>query len=106
MEQPPRYVAQGESSKVCFLRQAIYRFKQSPCACFSKYSCLLSTFGFTSRTTYPTMITKKTKGGSLFLLSMWMIFFGLVVMTLVFMLPRLIYRSNLVFMTWVVPNTF
>ena len=27
MEQPPGYVAQGESSKVCFLRKAIYGLK-------------------------------------------------------------------------------
>ena len=30
MEQPLEYVAQGESSKVYFLRRAIYRLKQSP----------------------------------------------------------------------------
>ena len=63
MEQPPRYVAQGESSKVCFLRRAIYGLKQSPRACFAKFSGLLSAFGFTSCVADPTVLTKKTKGG-------------------------------------------
>ena len=37
MEQPPGYVAQGESSKVCRLRKAIYGLKQSPRAWFVKF---------------------------------------------------------------------
>ena len=63
MEQPPGYVAQGESSKVCFLRKAIYGLKQSPRAWFAKFSGLLSAFGFTSCAADPTVLTKKTKGG-------------------------------------------
>ena len=63
MEQPPGYVAQGESSKVCFQRRAIYGLKQSPRAWFDKLSGLLSAFGFTSCATDLTVITKKTKGG-------------------------------------------
>ena len=63
MEQPPRYVAQGESSKVCFLRRAIYELKQSPSAWFSMFSGLLSTLGFTSCAAYPTVLTKKITGG-------------------------------------------
>ena len=35
MEQPSGYVAQGESSKVCFLRRATYRLKHSPRAWFA-----------------------------------------------------------------------
>ena len=38
MEQPHRYVAQGESSKVCFLRRAIYGLKHSPRAWFAKFN--------------------------------------------------------------------
>ena len=63
MEQPHGYVAQGESSKVCFLRRAIYGLKQSPCTWFAKFSGLLSAFGFTSCAVDPTVLTKKTKGG-------------------------------------------
>ena len=33
MEQPPGFVAQGESGKVCRLHKAIYGLKQSPRAC-------------------------------------------------------------------------
>ena len=63
MEQPRGYASQGESSKVCFLRRAIYRLKQSLFALFAKFNGLLSTFGFTSCATDPTVLTKKTKGG-------------------------------------------
>ena len=63
MEQPPRYVAQGESSKVYFLQKAIYELKQSPCAWFSKLSGFLSTFGFTSCVSNPTVLIRKTQGG-------------------------------------------
>ena len=38
MEQPPGYVAQGESSEVCLLKKAIYGLKQSPRAWFHKFS--------------------------------------------------------------------
>ena len=63
MEQPLGYVAQGESSKACFLRRAIYGLKQSPRAWFAKFSGLLSAFGFTSCTVDPIVLTKKTEGG-------------------------------------------
>ena len=63
MEQPPGYIAQAESSKVCFLRRAIYGLKQSPRAWFAKFSGLLFAFGFTSCAGDPTVLTKKSKGG-------------------------------------------
>ena len=45
MEQPPGYVAQGESSEVCLLKKAIYGLKQSPRAWFHKFSQLLFAYG-------------------------------------------------------------
>ena len=60
MEQPLEYIAQGESSKVCFLQRAIYGLKKSSHAWFAKLSGLFSTFGFTSCTTDPTVLIKKT----------------------------------------------
>ena len=38
MEQPPGFVAQGESRKVCRLHKVIYGFKQSPRVWFGKFS--------------------------------------------------------------------
>ena len=63
IEQPPRYLAQGKSSKVCFLRRVIYGLKQSLHAWFAKLSGLLSMFGFTSCATDPIVLIKKTQGG-------------------------------------------
>ncbi|KAI3441040.1 Protein kinase domain-containing protein [Psidium guajava] len=38
MEQPPGFVAQGESSKVCRLRRSLYGLKQSPRAWFGRFT--------------------------------------------------------------------
>ena len=45
MEQPPRFVAQGESGKVRRLHKAIYGLKQSPRAWFGKFSEVVLKFG-------------------------------------------------------------
>ena len=45
MEQPPGFIAQGESGKVCKLHKAIYGLKQSPRAWFGKFSEVVSKFG-------------------------------------------------------------
>lgn len=41
MQQPPGYVAEGETGKVCLLKKSIYGMKQSPRAWFDKFSSLL-----------------------------------------------------------------
>ena len=67
MEQPPGYVAQGESSEVCLLKKAIYGLKQSPRAWFHKFSQLLFAYGFVSTVSDPTVMWKRTPHGCVIL---------------------------------------
>ena len=45
MEQPPGFVAQGESNLACKLRRSLYDLKQSPRAWFRKFSNIVQNFG-------------------------------------------------------------
>ena len=45
MEQPPRFVAQGEIGKVCRFRKTLYGLKQSPRGWFGKFSQVVEAFG-------------------------------------------------------------
>ena len=63
MEQPPGYVAQGESSLMCLLKKAIYGLKQSPRAWFHKLSKLLFAYGFISTVSDPIVMRKRTPQG-------------------------------------------
>ncbi|RVW83299.1 Retrovirus-related Pol polyprotein from transposon RE1 [Vitis vinifera] len=45
MEQPPDFVAQGESGLVCRLRRSLYGLKQFPRAWFSRFSSVVQEFG-------------------------------------------------------------
>nr|CAN69691.1 hypothetical protein VITISV_026777 [Vitis vinifera] len=45
MEQPPGFVAQGESGLVCRLRRSLYGLKQSPRAWFGHFSSVVQEFG-------------------------------------------------------------
>ena len=67
MEQPPGYVAQGESSEVCLLKKAIYGLKQSPRAWFHKFSQLLFSYGFVSTISDPIVLRKRTAHGCVIL---------------------------------------
>ena len=45
MEQPPGFVAQGESGLVFRLRRSLYDLKQSPRAWFGRFSSVVQEFG-------------------------------------------------------------
>ena len=45
MEQPPGFVAQGESGLVYRLRRSLYGLKQSPRVWFSRFSYVVQEFG-------------------------------------------------------------
>ena len=51
MEQPPGFVAQGESGLVCKLRCSLYGLKQSPQAWFSQFSSVVQEFDMIRSTT-------------------------------------------------------
>ena len=51
MEQPPGFVAQGESGLVCRLRRSLYGLKQSPQAWFGRFSFVVQEFGMLHSTT-------------------------------------------------------
>ena len=45
MEQPPGFVAQGESYLVCRFRRSLYGLKQYPRAWFGRFSFVVQEFG-------------------------------------------------------------
>ena len=51
MEQPPGFVAQGESGLVCRLRRSLYGLKQSPRAWFGRFISVVQEFGMLCSTT-------------------------------------------------------
>lgn len=68
MQQPPRFVAKGESQKVCKLQKSIYSLKQSPKAWFEKSSPTLLDFGFIRCVTDYLVFVKKTSKGCVLLI--------------------------------------
>ena len=50
MEQPPGFIAQGESGLVCRLHRSLYGLKQSPQAWFSRFSSGVQEFNMTRST--------------------------------------------------------
>ena len=67
MEQPPRYVAQGESHMVCRLKKAIYGLKQSPRAWFDKFSTVVSAYGLKRTTSDHSVFVRQRQSGTIIL---------------------------------------
>lgn len=63
MMQPPGFVAEGESTKVCKLIKSIYGLKQSPCAWLEKFSTILATIGFSTTASVYSFFVQKTATG-------------------------------------------
>ncbi|KAL0544577.1 hypothetical protein IC582_019694 [Cucumis melo] len=63
MEQPPEFVAQGESDKVCRLRKSLYGLKQSPRARFGKFSQALVRFGMQKSTSDHYVFYRRSDNG-------------------------------------------
>jgi len=62
MEQPPGYVAQGET-KVCRLNKAIYELNQIPRAWFEKFSLIISSIGFRWCHSDHSVFVRRTRSG-------------------------------------------
>ena len=67
MEQPPGYVAQGESHMVCRLKKAIYGLKQSPRAWFDKFSTVASAYGLKRTTSDHSVFVRRRQSGTIIL---------------------------------------
>ena len=63
MEQPPRFVAQGEIGKVCHLRKSLYDLKQSPRAWFGKFNQAVEDFGMQKSKFYHSVFYKNSSSG-------------------------------------------
>ena len=63
MEQPPGFVAHGESGLVCRLRRSLYGLKQSPRPWFGWFSFVVQEFGMTRSTTDDSVFYHHTSSG-------------------------------------------
>ncbi|KAL3749975.1 hypothetical protein ACJRO7_011017 [Eucalyptus globulus] len=68
MEQPPGFVAQGESGLVCQLKKSLYGLKQSPRAWFGRFSEVVLSFGLSRCENDHSVFYKQSRGGKLFLI--------------------------------------
>ena len=63
MEQPPGFVAQGESGLVYKLRRSLYGMKQSPRAWFNRFSSVVQEFGMIRNTANHSVFYHHTSTG-------------------------------------------
>ena len=67
MEQPLRFVAQGEIRRVFRLRKSLYGLKQSPLTWFSKFSQVVEKFGMQKSKYYHSVFYRNSKAGIILL---------------------------------------
>ena len=67
MEQPPGFVAQGESNVVCKLKKSIYGLKQSPRVWYDKLSGVLLSLKFKRYQADHSVFVKQTLLGAIIL---------------------------------------
>ena len=67
MEQPPGFVAQGESGLVCHLRKSLYGLKQSPRAWFGRFSSVVQQFGMTRSEADHSVFYRHSAAGCIYL---------------------------------------
>ncbi|KAL5768866.1 hypothetical protein ACOSQ2_015649 [Xanthoceras sorbifolium] len=67
MEQPPGFVAQRESVRVCRLKKSLYGLKQSPRAWFGKFSQAVEKFGMMKSKSDHSVFYKQSKAGIILL---------------------------------------
>ncbi|CAM8999069.1 unnamed protein product [Rhodiola kirilowii] len=67
MEQPPGFVAQGESAKVCYLHKSLFSMKQSPRAWFSTFTATVEKFGMEKSKSDHSVFYKQSGNGIILL---------------------------------------
>ena len=67
MEQPPRFVAQGEIGRVCRLRKSLYGLKQSPRTWFGKFNEVIEKFGLQKSKSNHLVFYKNSQAGIILL---------------------------------------
>ena len=69
MEQPPRFVAQGEMKRVCRLRKSLYGLKQSPRTWFGKFSQAVEEFSMQKSKSYHFVFYRNSNSGIIILVA-------------------------------------
>ena len=69
MEQPPRFVAQGEISRVCSHRKSLYGLKQGPHAWFDKFSQVIEKFSMQKSKSDHSIFYRNSEAGIILLVA-------------------------------------
>ena len=70
IEQPERYVKEGEEDKVCLLKKALYKLKQAPRAWYNRIDEHLQNLGFAKSFSESTLYVKQN-GANILIISLY-----------------------------------